>query len=690
MTQVDPSVAREAEQMNALRAKITADSSERDIKISDLDYDCVSSVPSDAGSLDVQAPPPALALDSTNNEPPTVIDALPAPAETLECSTSDAPVVAGDIHVAAACEIPDEENAASEAAADGALPLAATVGKHDDIAGTMPDGYALFDDGIYVMPDDSMAAPLRVCSPVRVDAMFADSQRRGWGKVISVRAPDGFWHEVSCTNEELARWPAEVIGKLVDHGLELESDKKSRDRLLALLKAWKPAESLLSVDRMGWVDETRTSFVIGDSVIGDAKVVPHGLSAGVSRGLVVEGDLDGWRENVSLKCLGNPLMVTAVSLAFSGPLLAPLALDGGGLHFRGASSSGKTTLLRLAASVWGSQQLVSQWRATSNGLEAIASTLNDLMLPLDELAEISGRDLDGAIYMLANGTGKARMTKDATLAFQDRWRLALISSGEISVEEKLREASRNVQAGHEMRLVDIEADSRPFGAFDDLHGAASASSFAESINTAICAYHGSAGRSFVQHLINWKMSSEPKKIEAVLHGCVRAWLSKLPGAPDGQVSRVAKRLALVGIAGHLATNYGITGWDQHLAIESASTLFRDWYDRRYGERHDAADMHVKALQVFLAANSNALRPVGVAGDDEPVGWSDPTRAYLTSSTWSRIFPGVSGTTAAKALIDTQILLPEGNRSVRKAPRSIPGRPRLYTVNTVRLDSYRAS
>jgi len=133
-------------------------------------------------------------------------------------------------------------------------------------------------------------------------------------------------------------------------------------------------------------------------------------------------------------------MILAASLAFSGPLLAPLGQLGGGLHFRGASSSGKTTLLNLAASVWGDRQLITQWRATTNGLEAIAATLNDMLLPLDEIAEILPRELHQAIYMLANGTGKARMTKEVVLADQARWRLALISSGEISVDEKLKEA----------------------------------------------------------------------------------------------------------------------------------------------------------------------------------------------------------------------------------------------------------
>lgn len=89
--------------------------------------------------------------------------------------------------------------------------------------------------------------------------------------------------------------------------------------------------------------------------------------------------------------------------------------------------------------------------------------MNDMLLPLDEITEIRPSVLYEAIYMLANGSGKARMNKDITAADQARWRLALISSGEISIEEKLKEGRLDSMAGHEVRLIDIEADGRMNG-----------------------------------------------------------------------------------------------------------------------------------------------------------------------------------------------------------------------------------
>lgn len=521
---------------------------------------------------------------------------------------------------------------------------------------TLPDGFAMFPDGIYELPVKENAEPIFICTPLRVDAMFADQGGKGWGRLIGVKSADGRWHEIPVTNANLMRRPTDVVATMVDHGLELAAGKHTKERLLNLLRAWKPDQRLRTVNRMGWVDDSHKSFVLGSTLIGTDDVLPLAPSVGIGAGLISAGGADDWKENVGMKCRGNPLMILAVSLAFSGPLLAALGLTGGGLHFRGASSSGKTTLLNLAASVWGDRRLITQWRATSNGLEAMAAALNDMLLPLDEIAEISARDLHGAIYMLANGVGKARMTKDVTLSDQARWRLALISSGEISVEEKLKEAKLDTKTGHEVRLIDIEADSRAYGVFDDLHGAVSGASFAEGMQQLVRVHHGAVGIEFVKALIANETVAKHDILELLVRGHANSWLAKLPSAPDGPISRVAKRFAVIGAAGAIATKFGLTGWGDGEAENAAEQAFNDWYDRRYGAKREAVESFVKPLQDFLAANLNGLpdlKSLPAKGYD-PEGWRDATRAYLPTMTWSKLFPGANSNVAAKALADMQM------------------------------------
>lgn len=556
---------------------------------------------------------------------------------------------------------------------------------------TFPAGYASFDDGIYQLPEDG-GEPIFVCSPLRVIAMFSDASGSGWGRLVSVRDDDGRWHDLQVLNADLSRKSAEVVARLLDHGLTLGHVKDAKDRVLRLLKLWKPDERLTTISQLGWADETFSSFALGDTVIGQASVLSHvSLTRGPARHLIAKGTAQTWRDNIGRKCNGNPLMIVAVSLAFSGPLLALLGEPGGGLHFRGTSSSGKTTLLRLAASVWGARGLIGQWRATSNGLEGTASAMNDMLLPLDEIAEISPRALHEAIYMLANGKAKSRMTKDVMLSDTATWRVAIISSGEISVEEKLKEASLGMMAGHEVRLIDVEADARAWGVFDNLHGATTAAAFADDIRQSTDLHHGAVGREFVLRLSKMVAGRGAGILDVTARALATGWVTALPTAADGPILRVARRFAVIALAGVLACQMGLTGITKEEVIEAVKSVFFDWYDRRFGAEREAADGAVIKLKTFLDDQSAALQEITAPTTSgvQTKGWRDTTRAYLPADTWSSIFPGVEGTKAAKALLDLHLIVPgENGRIMRKAPHAIAGRPRLYTVNLDRVAAYR--
>jgi putative DNA primase/helicase len=156
---------------------------------------------------------------------------------------------------------------------------------------------------------------------------------------------------------------------------------------------------------------------------------------------------------------------------------------------------------------------------------------------------------------------------------------------------------------------------------------------------------------------------------------------------------VARRFALIGVAGWFATRFGLTGWGENEALEAAERAFVDWYDRRYGERRDAVETFVETLRDYFSKSLTSLPMVTgphVSGVT-PDGWRDASRVYLTPEAWARIFPGADGTAAAKAFHDMEMLLAgETGRLTRKAPRAIPGkRQRLYTLNIDRVNEFSA-
>jgi uncharacterized protein (DUF927 family) len=110
----------------------------------------------------------------------------------------------------------------------------------------------------------------------------------------------------------------------------------------------------------------------------------------------------------------------------------------------------------------------------------IAEAHCDTLLCLDEMGQVEAREAGDIAYMLANGFGKGRARRDDSERPPAQWRLLFLSSGEVSLADKMAEIGRRSKAGQEVRLVDIPADAGAgWGAFEELHGAPSPGAFAE-------------------------------------------------------------------------------------------------------------------------------------------------------------------------------------------------------------------
>lgn len=324
---------------------------------------------------------------------------------------------------------------------------------------------------------------------------------------------------------------------------------------------------------------------------------------------------------VGQRYIGNSRLVLAVSAAFAAPLLYWADEQGGGFHLRGASSSGKSTALTVAASVWGggAQGAVQNWRTTENVLEVLASLHNHALLCLDELSQIDGRALRQATYMLANGRGKSRATKEASLRKPYSWAVMVLSSGEISFTDKLREAGGRGAAGLDVRMVDLRADAGAgLGLFQNLHGAANAAGFAQELKVAATSYYGAPARAFVVARILQidLLKDQAREFRTGFSDVV------VPQDADGQVRRVAARFALVAIAGELASQFGLTGWAEGEVTEAAQNCFREWLRERGGT--GAAETQ-KARQAIMTA-------IERDGQSRFAPWKADARALVRNNT----------------------------------------------------------
>lgn len=408
-----------------------------------------------------------------------------------------------------------------------------------------------------------------------------DENGNNHGKVLEFRDADGVLHVWPMPMEMLAGDCSEFRSMLMSSGLEMSTSSRARQLLTDYVQQVKPDKAILCVPKTGW---HKGKFVLPSGSIGDIDepIMVQGKAVNC-RVYAFSGTLSEWQEHILKYTLGNSRLIFAICSAFAAPCLELLGMEGGGFHFRCQSSLGKTTLLRVAASVCGDPTSLRKWRATVNGLEVTAFQHNDMLLCLDEMGEINGQDIGAAAYMLVNGSGKGRARADGGLRDSLTWRLLFLSTGEISLTSHMEEAGKRSKAGQEIRLADIPADTEEHGVFEQIHGHSHGGVFADMLKDQTKKYYGTAIRAFLQRLV-----FEREEAKRFIEKQMSLFLDKaIPKNAPGQIYRVATRFAFVGAAGELAIHYGIArvmgsdglaeiGWDEGMALEAAMRCFNSW------------------------------------------------------------------------------------------------------------------
>ena len=413
-----------------------------------------------------------------------------------------------------------------------------------------------------------------VCSPLHVDAVTHDEADNNYGRLLRFTNGRGHWKQWAMPMELLKSDGADLRGTLLSMGMQLDQSSNGRQLLAKFLQNQSPTKFIQATLQTGWATSDCKAFALPDCVIGPkASNVTFQAQALHADEYTQRGTLEGWKQIIAAPAVGNPILVLSLCAAFAGPVLALAGVESGGVHLIGDSSTGKTTALQAACSVWGGESYRRSWRATANGLEGAASLFNDSLLALDEISECDPRDGGEVIYMLGNGRGKQRASRTGTARNVTRWRSSVLSTGERSIAASMMEAGQRVKAGQSVRLLDIPVQ-RTYGAWDDLHNYANGPAFSDAIKRAAHQQYGTAGRAFLEKLAR-DGSNLNAKFEAI-----KVQLLEGIASGDGQPARAAARLAVLALAGELATAYGITGWEEGEAIKAARVGFGAWMGQR--------------------------------------------------------------------------------------------------------------
>lgn len=430
-----------------------------------------------------------------------------------------------------------------------------------------------------------------LCGPLHVVAVTRnESQDGNYGRLLRIRNADQKELTWAMPNELLAGKPDSILEVLLSMGLDIEY--RRRVQICQYVASQYPKRRVIAATSTGW--HTPKLFIMPKQNIGTGDAIFQSDSANgdeYRRG----GTLEGWQSSIGAWCAGNPLLMLYVCASFGGALLFHVQRQGGGFNVVGNSSTGKTTLVLAGCSVWGhGESFKRTWRATGNGLEGIAAQRNDTLLALDEIGEADPREIGAVIYAMANGTGKARASRSGAAKASKRWRLMLLSSGELGLSAMMAEGGKRSRAGQEIRLIDIVA-RRCFGAWDDLNGMSGGREFSDAIQQASVTDYGHAGPAFIRKLL------EQDQLEALPNRL--AQLCAQYPSTNGQESRAAERFALVALAGELAIEYGILPLAAGCVQVAMLELFDTWRGGR-GEGPSEDRQILKSIADFISRHGD--------------------------------------------------------------------------------------
>jgi putative DNA primase/helicase len=260
---------------------------------------------------------------------------------------------------------------------------------------------------------------------------------------------------------------------MIEFGLSnrLFCNYKFRNHLIqqVYLGACHPSEWCQGISEPGWYENSDNYLIyaLPGSVIlpGHIKsnrvmMIPHGSGMTASEDDHPQGNLADWQQRVSEPACQVKAGILALSAGFASVLVnfAPENINFM-LNFHGKSTKGKSTALVLAGSIWGNPaSYLQSWNITELALLDLAGNYRDRPLIMDELGEGTHKDTQivSILYRLASGRPRTRSSAHGSVSQGKHFRTIVLSSGEYSLAQAMRNTGKIPPDGVVHRGLDIE------------------------------------------------------------------------------------------------------------------------------------------------------------------------------------------------------------------------------------------
>ncbi len=441
-----------------------------------------------------------------------------------------------------------EHRGAVRAAAEQLAHLGAPVNVLD-VAGNPlplyapPPGYEVEHGAIWRLPLDEDAPRVRVLPCVVRIIRRAVDVVQGTHVVTLAWIADGREHEITVDRVHIAE--SRRLVALASSGLPVTST--TAGEVVRYLAAHEEAcgISLTLASRVcGWQGPGRSAYLRGTHRHGTR--CPEWMRGDPGLDPVIDavreaGDVERWREVVGDVCRRHDVVRLAVACSAAPALLHLLRAPGWCLDIASASSRGKTSTLRVAASVWGDPAvLVRGWDTTRVGVERLAGALCSLPVALDDTQRAAKPDVPvQVVYDITSGVGRSRGSITGMQA-SARYETVILSTGEGPL------AGRSAHAGG-ARARTMIVEGSPWGA----ESLAVAERIRATLAT-VADHHGHAGRLLVERLLTLS-GDDVAALRARWHELVTRYAAQAAAwhGPQPATDRLAQYAATAQIAGEL-------------------------------------------------------------------------------------------------------------------------------------------
>lgn len=257
------------------------------------------------------------------------------------------------------------------------------------------------------------------------------------------------------------------IIKLSDLGIAVTSENAK-----ALIKYLSEIENLnkdiipikTSISRLGWFEGDVLAPYNQEYEFDNEKDIPY-----LREKFGESGELKDWIDFFKERRKYNVISRLIMASAVASILLKRIKQSGFTLHIWGESEYGKTVACMVGQSIFGNPSqndnkgIGINFNLTNAGLEYKLNLYNNIPLFINEMQhQKDAKDYDKLLFMISEGKGKSRSTKNGGIARENSWNNVVITNGEKNIIKD------NSNAGAYNRCISCEITEYSFEALSEV------------------------------------------------------------------------------------------------------------------------------------------------------------------------------------------------------------------------------